>query len=178
MPDVPIQWSEPRSFRIGDSLTFQRSLPSWLPSAGWSIQYTLTPESPAAISGNAPSVSFTTVADATNNFHTVDIDDFGSGLVSGDYILTGTIVNGSERHQIYSAQLTLTDNLASGQNITPQTTHAQRMIPLLETKLEQLEAQSLQETDVNRTRFTLEQRKDDLERLKYYRELRAWELKT
>jgi hypothetical protein len=177
----PIQWREPDDFVPGDTLTFQRSLPGYTPKDGWSLSYTLTQPQ---VNGGKPVASFASTPDSSSTYHTVNVLNFAAGLTEGDYILTAEAICAAggvapnARHQIYYGELTLLADLADGAAAKPLTTHAQRMITLLEAKLESLEQQSLQETDVQRTRFIIEDRNKTLERLNFYYEKRNYELRV
>jgi len=165
----PTIWREPAIFTIGDSLRFQRRLPDYLPSDGWSIEYVLTPEYPE---GSAATLTFATAPDATNTFHTVSIDNFAAGQNPGDYVLSGYLVNGTERRQLYYEELKLTPNLPAGQSTGNLKTFNERMVEKYQHKCERLAEIDIDETDVQRTRFVLQQR--DKARL----ELGYWEARV
>ena len=169
-----IQWREPEQFRIGDSLIFQRYLPDYLPADGWSLHYTLSQPTP---NGAQIALTFNSSTATDSISHGVSINNFAANLADGDYLLTGQAVNGAEKHTICYGELTLLADLPDGQAAAPVTTHAQRMITLLEQKLETLETQALQESDVQRSRFLIEDRNKTLERLNFYYEKRNYELK-
>lgn len=171
----PIQWREPEIFAIGDTLKFQRNLPGYKPSDGWSISYSLIAQTDNA---GQQVATFTSTPDSSNTYHTVYVFNFAAGQSKGDFILVGTVNCAStglypgEKHQIYYGQLKLQDDMADGQVSGPITTHAQRMVTLLEAKLERLEAYDITESDVQRTRFVMEERATVKKRLMEYKELR------
>ena len=169
MATEPIIWREPEIFAIGDQLLFQRKLPDYLPSNGWSIEYVLTPMEP---DGAAAALTFTTVPDSSNSFHTVSIPNFASGLQQGTYVLSGYLVNGSERHQSYYGEIELTPNLPAGQSTSTLKTFNERMVEEYREKVMRLAKIDLTETDVQRTRFVIEQRKQARE------ELAVWEYRV
>jgi hypothetical protein len=116
--------------------------------------------------------------------HLIESDSFAAALDADEYILAGYANNatsaldgGAERHQIYRGEFNLTENLAGGAAAGDQTTHAERMVGLLQAKLERLEAHDLTESDVQRSRLVIEERNKTLDRLKYYLEFRNYELK-
>ena len=155
MATEPIIWREPEVFAIGDQLQFQRNFPDYTPLNGWSIEYALTPMSP---DGAAAALTFTTAPDSTNQFHTVLIPNFASGLQQGTYVFSGYLINGTERHQIYYSELVLTPNLPAGQSTGTLKTFNEEMVEILREKLKHLERQIIQESDVQRTRFLIEDR--------------------
>jgi acetolactate synthase regulatory subunit len=171
-----IQWREPARIATGDTLIFQRNIPDYLPSDGWAIHYVLTK---AVFNAGQPALVFLSVPDSLNKFHTVNIPNFASTLEAGEYTLSGELLNSGtgEKRQIYIATLELDPNFDGGTAGVTVTTHAQRMIQLLEAKLERLETHDLSESDQQRSKFVVEERTKALERLKYYREFRAYELK-
>lgn len=167
MADIPTR--EPEIFAAGDSLIFQRTLPDYPPAEGWSIIGTLTD------SAGVPQANFESAASGAA--HLVSEDGFAATLEPGDYVLSEFAVKGAERHRVYYGQLVLQANLGDAAVDEPQTTHAQRMIPILEASLEALEAQgTLVSADVQRSAFVWEQRDKTLNRLNQYREKRANEI--
>ena len=170
----PLIWREPSIFPIGDSLMFQRSLPDYLPSDGWSITYAVTPETDG---GASPALTFNSTPDSTNKYHVVSIQNFGSGLKPGPYVFSGYLVNtNGERHQIYYGELVLTDNLPAGSTSSHKSFY-EEMVEIQKEKVKHLERQILQESDVQRTRFVIEERDKALERLGFYEERVNYERK-
>lgn len=159
---------EPEVFAAGDSLIFQRYLPDYLPSEGWELEYTLT--------DGAGVVRAEVTSTDSNDYHLVDQDGFAAGLAAARYVLAGFATKDAERHQIYYGEFTLTADLTANA-AADITTHAQRMVGLLEASLERLAAHELSETDVERSKIVRAKRQEILDQLKYYRELRAWEIK-
>jgi hypothetical protein len=171
----PTIWQEPRYFTAGDSLIFSRRVNGYLPSNGWGITYTLTD----SLTGKQVA-QFAGLADATQKFWLISQIPFAAGLPQGDYLLQGELLNAGtgERRQFYLSDLELGPDLQDGLAAQPQTTHAERMVPLLEARLEELASHNLAETELERSRLIIAQREDVLNLLKYYKELRASELRT
>lgn len=149
---------EPLIFAVGDTLSFERYLPDYLPTAGWSLLY--------EIRGGAAgddAVQFTSTVDG-NRFKIEVPTSITTPWVPGDYILVGYAVNAGlvERHQFYYAEITLTPNLGDGGSGAP-TTHAQRMIPLIEAQLEQLAMHVMDATTVEKTEL-IRVKRDALEK--------------
>lgn len=173
MPDIA--WREPEIFAAGDTLAFQRYLPAYLPSYGWSLHYVLTNPATAELLTSFDSTVSTT--DAT--CHAINVANFAAALEMGDYILTGQAVNVSgEKEQVYYAELTLQPNLASGTSTAPILTTAQKMITLLEKSLADLYIQRFQETDVQRSKFVMQKQTEVLANLQYWYEKRQHELRA
>lgn len=176
-----IERREPIIIAAGDSLIFQRHLLEFPRSKGWSLQYVLV-----AMNGKPTGVNFVSGAPADgSDDHLVNVPNFAAAVEADEYVLAGYASNatssptgGPERHQIYRGELMLVENLPSGAAVGDQTTHAQRMVKLLEIKLERLETYDFSESDVQRTKFVIEERTKTLDRLKYYREYRNYEIKT
>lgn len=139
---------EPLTFAIGDTLTFGRYLPDYLPANGWTLLY----EVRGGANGDTP-VEFTSTTNGSGFTMTVDAATTAQ-WVAGDYILAGFAVNATAvppvRHQIYYGEFVLGQNLGDDDTTAP-TTHAQRMIALIEGQLEQLAQHSLHATTVERT---------------------------
>jgi hypothetical protein len=168
MSDIPCR--EPLIFAAGDTLNFKRFLRDYLPSAGWSLSY--------QVRGGArgdDEVAFDSTADVDE--HEVTVDAATTSLwLPGDYVLVGYAVNGEERHQVYYGELTVTANLGTDANDAVVTTHAQRMIALIERQLEELAAHSLQDSNIQQTEIRRVQRMDLERQLALNKEIRANEI--
>jgi len=168
MNPLEIQWREPERFTAGDTLSFNRKLPRFLPSAGWSIQLTVSKALPQ---GGAQRVAQVVSApDPTNAFHCFAVAQFLAGQSTGQYILSEEVVNGAnaEQHQIY-----FNDNFIIGPSLGSGAAgqvknHYEILLEKALAKLTELEDIALQETDQQRTRFLIEQRTALLERIKFY----------
>jgi hypothetical protein len=167
MPDI--EKREPLVFACGDSLVFERALRDFLPSAGWTLHYQLR-----GVNGEQAVPDFTSTA--SGDVHLIDVDGFAAAVEPGDYLLVGYAVNGAERHQIYYGELTLSANLGGNASAPDQTTHAQRMIPLLEAQLERLAQHELDDSNVQQTEFRRVKRLDLERQLGINKEIRANEI--
>jgi len=185
MASEPIQWREPQDFASGDTLLFQRYLESYLPGDGWHIHYTVSQSLP---NGAKAVFAFDSTQSTTDpTCHSVNVPNFGAGLTDGDYVLSAQVVNSAgnaslniaagERHTIYYGELTFDADLADNQATAPIATFVQSMIPILEAKLQRLESYDLTETDVQRTRFIVEDKNKTYERYWRLLEFRNYELK-
>jgi hypothetical protein len=162
----------PARFAAGDTLWFVQYFPDYLPANGWSLKYVLT-----NLAG-IEQVNVVSVPTETGDGHLIQQAAFAEALDVGDYILAGYAINAANnyRHQIYYAPLKLTPDLADGLASKPIATYAQRMIAMLEEKLLEMESQSLQETDLQRSRILQENRDKALNRLQYWYEKRFNEI--
>lgn len=110
---------EPIEFAAGDTLKFTRVLPDYLPSDGWSLTYELR--------GGTDPIEFTSVAE--NGGHTLSVAaSVTAAWLPGEYVLAGYASDGTNRHQIYYGQLTVTPNLPTTAGDAPQKTFAQQMV--------------------------------------------------
>ena len=171
---MAIDYREPLLFAQGDSLIFQRSLPDYLPSNGWSLLYEIRSSDQSTI----PAIQFTSTPDATNTLHEINVLPAVTALwLPGENVLVGYVVNVSgERHQIYYAALEIVANLGTTANTVDVTTHAQRMIPLIEAALEKLAIHSMNETNIQHVQILREKRMDLEKQLGYNKEIRANEI--
>ena len=123
---------EPTQLAAGDTINFQRSLGKFPFSAGWLLKYEAR--------GQAQVIEFSSqqsqgggddqwvfVAAATT-----------AGWGTGEYTLAGYAENAGtgERSQFYLAELFITPNLEGSAGDIVVTTHAQRMVSLIETVME------------------------------------------
>ena len=150
---------EPLEFQAGDSLCFSKYWPCFLPSAGWTSYYEIR----SAKQPGFPAITINGVADATNSYFTYSATAAQTApWQQGEAVLVGFVVNAGTqaRHNIYENYLRLTPNLGTGSNQVDLTTHAQRMIPILEQQLEQLAAHTIDESDIQQVRIKREKRMD------------------
>ena len=182
----PIVWREPDSFVSGDTLLFQRSLPSFLPSDGWQAKLVVTQNTPNGAQKVAEADS---APDSTNSFHCYNYPNFCAGLSAGTYVLTEEVVNAAgnaatnppiaagTKHQIYFADnFTVQDDLADGLATAPVQTEAQINLALLNTTYRQLMALKFAETEDLRSRFRIQDQQKVLQDIKYWKNIRILEI--
>lgn len=163
---------EPELVESGDTIAFRRILGDFLPANGWSLLY--------QVSGYPEGVSapqFESTPDPTNTIHEIVIaDTVTAQWLSGQYTLTGYAVGNGERHEIYAGAITIATNKGTGTSQGPTTTHAQRMITMIEGQLEALAAHSLQDTDIQQTEIRRLKRLDLERQLALNKEIRDGEI--
>jgi hypothetical protein len=163
---------EPLTFAVGDTLCFKRFLRDYLPINGWSLTYEIR-----LGNGGDNAIAFNSAPDVSNTCHVLTVTaDITAGWLPGDCVLAGYAVNGAARHQIYIGELTLTPNLDTGANDVDLTTHAQRMIPLLEKALEQMALHSIQDSDIQQVEIRRAKRMDLEKQLALNKEIRRNEI--
>jgi hypothetical protein len=116
-----IQWREPQEFSAGDTLTFERNLPDYPATAGWSLDYELR--------GGAQVISFQSTPDG--NSHKVNLAPAVTSLwAPGDYTLTGYAILAAtgERHRIYYGEFKLWEDKQTATADAPEKTFAQQMV--------------------------------------------------
>ena len=150
-------------------MVFQRYLADYLPANGWSLEY--------AISGDTEAAPITFTSTALNEDHFIEVDPTTTvAWVPGEYVLRGYAVNTSgERHQIYYGELGIFPNGTAQDNV-PVTTHAQRMIPLLEAALEQLAVMTVENSSIEEINLQRVKRMDLEKQLAINKEIRANEI--
>lgn len=165
---------EPLVFSVGDTLAFSRYFRCYLPSNGWSLLYEIR----SAENQVLPVIQFVSTPDALNVQHEISVlPAVTSQWQPGAAILAGYAVNLSgERHQIYDNGLNLTANLGDAQNNVDVSTHAQRMIPLIEAQLEALATNVLDMTNVQQVEIHRAKRMDLEKQLAWNKTLRQNEL--
>lgn len=167
MPEI--QWREPDTFAAGDTLKFQRYLPDYLPSAGWSLVYTLH-----AVNGD---IAATFNSSDDGDYHAIEEDNFCAAADAGEYVLTGYAVKAAERYRIYYGELTVAADLGTGAATPPEQTFAQKALSKVEEQILALTSHALAETDVQRSRFTWAKREELMKVRRELREERAAELR-
>jgi hypothetical protein len=175
----PLQWQPPAQFAAGDTLHFQLNLPLWQPNAGWYVTLSVTEPTPT---GGTQVVAVRSVPDATNTYHTFDVQNFLATQQPGDLILAMQItcsptgVEPNETHQIFVGPLKLLPNFASGAIVGNIQSEAQKKLFLLNETYDDLAARRLKETDVQRTRLLTQEIDKILEQIKYWKEQRTLEV--
>jgi len=183
----PKQWREPEVFASGDSLIFTKYLSNYLPADGWALHYVVTQSLPNGAEKVAEFYSTQSAFDPS--CHSVNVPNFGAGFdPTGEYVLTGQVVNAvgnaglniaaGEKHTFYVAEISIDPDLADGAGSAPVTTFAQQMVDALKAKLMRLESYDLTETDVQRTRFIVEDKNKTWERYWRLVEFRNYEIKV
>lgn len=166
---------EPILFTQGDTLAFNKYLPDYLPSAGWALLYEIrSTEQPTN-----PAIQINSAADPTNSFHQISIaDGVTAGWLAGDAIMVGFAVNAAAgtRHQIYYNNLEIQPNLGNAVNDVDLSTHAQRMIPILERQLEELAQHSIDDSDVQQVEIRRVKRMEMEKQLAWNKSLRMNEV--
>ena len=161
---------EPIKFSAGDTLTFQRYLFKYLPSAGWQLVY--------EIRGQGLAIEFTSTAIGNNHVLTVPASTTvawppGTCEMEGYAVNSGT----SERERIYINNLEILPNLQTPNPAIVVTTHAQRMITLIEAVQEGKATHDLLESDVEGTRIRRLSPKDLRDEYNYWKQIRLNEIR-
>ena len=161
-------WREPAQIAQGDTINFTRRLPDFPASAGWSLLY--------ALRGNGQAIEFTSTPSGDNHVVLVAAATTETWL-PGKYVLAGwAVFTDGTRNQIYLAPFELTPDLATAAPDVNVTTHAQRMLALIETQLEALAANVLDMTDVEGTRIQRAKRAELFQQRAHYRHERKGEI--
>lgn len=105
--------AEPSSIRAGDTVTWERELPDFAPSAGWALAYRLIPASGAAVdistTGSGSTYTATLSASAS------------AALAAGNCTLAGFVTKGAESQTVYQAALAVLPNLRTAAAFDPRT---------------------------------------------------------
>lgn len=160
-----IQWREPESFVSGDTLLFQRSLPDFLPSDGWSIRLIVTQNLP---NGSQKVADVTSAPDSTNTYHVFNVPNFLAGVAAGTYVLTEEIVNavgnaalnppiaaGTKQQIFEMPYFQVQDDLADGLGTAPVISENAQALQDAYALRRSLTKQKFQETEDLRSRFLM-----------------------
>ena len=172
MAGTPIQLQEPESFASGDTLWFERYLADYLPSAGWSLKYTLT-----SLMGKEVSAVQSVASDSDANRHKIYQQNFAAGLDADDFIFSGEVVNANtgDRKQIYKAVLTIGADLQAGLATVPLLSeNAQDLQDAYATR-RVLIRRKFTETEDLRSRFILQKLSEINDLIKELEEKVIWE---
>ena len=161
---------EPNQIVAGDTLTFQRSIGQFPASAGWQLTYELR--------GGGQVIQFSSVSSGDNHVVTVAAADTATWL-PGDYTMEGYAVNTatSERQRIFINNVTISQNLVGSQPNVVVTTHAQRMIALIEAVQEGKATHDLLESEVEGTRIKRLSPKELRDEYNYWKQIRLGEIR-
>jgi hypothetical protein len=121
-----VSYIEPQQIRVGDTLTWRRSLADYPAGEGWVLSYTLI---------NAThKITITTTADG--NDHVVNVpattsDDY----VAGWYDYFSHVAKGVERYSVGSGRMQVLPNLVAATTLDTRS-HARKMLDAIEALLE------------------------------------------
>jgi hypothetical protein len=170
MLPTAIPRSEPDTLSAGDSIWFEKFFGSYLPQDGWQLEY--------VIRGDVGGQPISFASTPNNDYHLLTVPEATTATwVPGPYVLQGFAVNAANnwRHEIYYGEFTIYPN-GQGPDTAPVTTHAQRMIPLLEASLEQLAVMTVENSNVEQQELQRVKRKDLEDQLARNKEIRANEV--
>jgi hypothetical protein len=142
----PTLWREPSEIASGDTLLFERSLPDFPASAGWSLNY--------QVRGGTQVIQFNSTADGTA--HSINVPGATTATwVAGDYVMWGyaTLTATGERHQIFYGELKIYPNAQALLGDAPEQTFAQQMIAQIEAVLLAKAGNDLALSQLGETKF-------------------------
>lgn len=119
--------AEPLVIVAGDLASWKRSLSDYPASAGWTLSYAL------AKSGS----QYTFTASASGNDFLVSVPAATTATWSvGQYLLQGYVTNGTERHIVFEADITVQANLSAATGGLDTRSHARKVLDAIEAVLE------------------------------------------
>lgn len=123
--DIPS--TAPSHLRSGDTVQWRRTLPSYPPSEGWELRYTLVSQAAA----------YTVTATVDGDGYLVGIAAaVTAGWAAGRYALTEYVVRGTERFTIDTTPLQVLPDLASASSGLDTRTHARKVLDAIDAWLE------------------------------------------
>ena len=167
---VPQKNYEPITVVAGDTISFIRYLSNYLASAGWQLEYNLR--------GGAQAIQF--LSTASGDSHSVIVAaTVTETWLPGAYLMEGFAVNAGtgERERIYLNNLTITPDLSTAGGDEVVTTHAQRMIALIEGVQEEKFTHDILNSDVEGTRIMRLTPPQLREEYNYWIQIRSNEIK-
>jgi hypothetical protein len=172
MAAAPIQLQEPESFASGDTIWFELYLADYLPSAGWSLKYTLT-----SLDGKEVAAVQSVVSDSNPNRHKIYQQNFAAGLDAYDYIFTGELLNSitGDRKQSYKAVLTIGPDLQDGLASQPLISENVQALQDAYATRRELIKRKFTETEDLRSRFILQKLSEINNLIKELEEKVIWE---
>lgn len=170
MSAIEIFWTAPPRMAAGDTLGYNRSLPRFLPSAGWALNLMVAKALPQG--GAKVCFQQMSVPDPTNSFHTWNVPNFMAADEAGEYTWYEEAVNAAnnnETHEILrNDHFILGPNIAGGAATGELRTFAERALAKEQEKYLALAEIPFSETDQQRNRFVVEDREKCLERMKFW----------
>lgn len=125
MPHENTPQTEPASVVAGDTWTWERVLSDHPPSDGWTLGYSFVGPSKLSVEAQAVGETYVITVAAANT----------AKLLPGTYRWIGYVTKASERFTIGDGLLIVRPDLAEA---AAASSHAERMVDLLETALEDL----------------------------------------
>ena len=161
---------EPNSIVAGDTVSFQRSLGKYPASAGWQLTYELR--------GGGQVIEFSSTA--SGDTHSVTVLAATTAVwIPGEYVMEGFAGNVAtgERERIFFNNLTVNPNLEGSPGSQSVTTHAQRMITLIEAVQEGKATHDLLDSEVEGTRIKRLSPKEIRDEYNYWIQIRQTEVR-
>lgn len=168
---VPKKYHEPIQITAGDTLYWCRNFSDYPASGGWSLDYELR--------GGAQPISFQSVANGDE--HDITVASAVTALwLPAQYIMEGYAINPgtSERERIYKNNVLVSLNYQGAAPDVVVTTHAQRMLSLIEAVQEGTATHDIIESDIEQTRIKKMSRKELRDEYNYWRSIRMNEIRV
>lgn len=128
---VPVPTTEPLTIVAGDTLTFTKSIPSYLPSDGWTLSYALQGSTLAG--SNTGLIAFASTTNTGSTYSISVAKATTAAFAPGDYRWTAYVTGGtSERYSVGAGNITILPDPSA----TVPTSHAVRTLALIDAAIE------------------------------------------
>lgn len=141
----PIPTGEPEQLVAGDTWKWQRSVPDYPATDGWTLSYALR---------GAASIDFDATPDGTGSGYTITVAAGKTAvLVEGTYEWVAWVANtAGERYTVGSGRVAVLANFAKLSGADRQH-HVERALALIETQIEQLLASPIESGGAEQSQF-------------------------
>src|SRR5437762_234647 len=137
--------TEPQTIVAGDTLSFTKSVPNYLPGDGWTLNYALQGKTLAG-SYSASPITFASTTNTGSTYSISVAKTTTSSYAPGDYRWTSYVTGGtSERYSVGSGDVTVLPDPSAA----VPTSHAVRTLALIEAAMEGRIPRGLEETIID-----------------------------
>ena len=161
--DIPTV--EPTAIRAGTSLIFTRDYSDYDP-ATWTLTYYLVSPTEAPITITATEVD--------EEFKVSEAYTVTATWPAGEYLMTGFVTNGTEKHQVYQGRITIYDAITGAESLEFKS-RAEQIVAKLEEAILTSSGSQVISYSINGRSFTYQNKSEALTDLKYWRGVVATE---
>ena len=141
---APVPTTEPQTIVAGDTLTFTKAIANYLPSDGWTLNYSL--QGATLAGSNSGLIEFDSDTNTGSVYEISVAASTTDDWAPGDYRWTAYVTGGSsERYTVGTGTLTVLPDPASA----VPTSHAVRTLALIEAALEGRIPRGLEQTIID-----------------------------
>lgn len=151
---------EPKTFRVGDTVKWKRTLSSYLPSNGWTLKY--------SIKGDANITEITSTQ--SGDSHMVELSAATTAsFTAGNYWYQAYVEKGAERYTVDEGSIEIKNDLSAVSSSYDGRIHARKVLDALEATIENRATLDQQSYSINGRSLSRMTGDELISWLKFYR---------